>query len=429
MLDIKIIRDNPDLIKDNLKKRGNLEKVRLVDDLLEFDKKLREKIKEADELKHKRNIISEEIAELKRKKKDVAKLLKEVEKIPERIKSLDEDINGLQERLKYAIMRIPNLLHDSVSIGKEEKDNVVVRKFGEPPKFGFKPKNHLEIIKSLGLVDDERAEKVAGRGFVYLKGSLALLDRALQNYAIDFLMKRGYLFVYPPHALRRKSYEGMVDLADFESMMYKVDNEDLYLIATAEHPIGAMFQDEVLNKKDLPLRMVGFSTNFRKEVGAHGKYTKGLFRMHQFNKVEQFIFCLPKDSWMHHEDLQKNSEDLYNSLGLHFRTVILCSGETGVVSAKTYDIELWMADDTYRESGSNSNCLDYQARRLNLKYREKEGQAPKDFVHTLNNTAIATSRTMVAIIEQFQQKDGTVLIPKILLPYMNGIKKLEKLQS
>jgi seryl-tRNA synthetase len=427
MLDIRIIRDSPDLIKDNLKKRGNLEKIKLVDDLLEFDKKLRERIKEADELKHKRNIISEEIAELKRKKKDVAKFLKEAEKIPDKIKSLDEDISGLQERLKYAIMRIPNLLHDSVPVGKDEHDNLVVRKFGEPPKFSFTPKNHLDILKNLGLVDDERAEKVTGRGFFYLKGPLALLDRALQSYAIDFLMKRSYVFVYPPHMLRRKPYEGMVDLADFENMMYKIENEDLYLIATAEHPIGAMFQDEVLNKKDLPLKMVGFSTNFRKEVGAHGKYTKGLFRMHQFNKVEQFIFCLPKDSWDYHEELQKNSEDLYKNLGLHFRTVTLCSGEAGVVSAKTYDIELWMADGVYREVGSNSNCLDYQARRLNLRYREKEGQAPAGFVHTLNNTAIATSRAMVAIIEQLQQTDGSVIIPKVLQPYM-GMKKLEKLK-
>jgi seryl-tRNA synthetase len=187
-----------------------------------------------------------------------------------------------------------------------------------------------------------------------------------------------------------------------------------------------MFKDEVLNKKDLPMKIVGFSTNFRKEVGAHGKYTKGLFRMHQFNKVEQFIFCLPEDSWKYHEELQKNAEELYEKLDLHFRTVVLCSGETGVVSSKTYDIEMWMSDGIYREVGSNSNCLDYQARRLNLKYRDKEGQAPKGFVHTLNNTAIATSRTIVAIIEQFQQKDGTILIPKVLWPYMNGVKKLEK---
>jgi len=427
MLDIKLIRDNPKIVEDNLRKRGDEEKLKLLKALIESDKKYREELQELEKLKHDRNVISEEIAKLKKEGKDASKKIKEASEIPEKIKKLEEDVLRQKDMIDFSLMRLPNILHESVPIGKGEEENVEIRKFGKLPKFNFKPKNHLEILKNLGLIDDERAEKVAGRGFFYLKGSLALLDRALQSYAIDFLMKKDYLFIYPPHMLRREPYEGMVDLTDFENMMYKVENEDLYLVATAEHPIGAMFKDEILNKKDLPMKMVGFSTNFRKEVGAHGKYTKGLFRMHQFNKVEQFIFCLPEDSWEYHEELQKNAEELYKNLGLYFRTVVLCSGETGMVSAKTYDIELWMADGAFREVGSNSNCTDFQARRLNLRYRDKEGQAPKDVVHTLNNTAIATSRTMVALIEQFQQKDGTVLIPKVLWPYMNGIKKLEKL--
>ncbi|MEM5872526.1 MAG: serine--tRNA ligase [Candidatus Aenigmatarchaeota archaeon] len=427
MLDIKLIRENPNFVEENLKKRGNEEKIKLLHSLIENDKKYRENLKELEKLKHEKNVISDEIANLKKQGKDVSKKIKEASELPKKIKKLEEEVLKQKEMINFALLRIPNLIHDSVPIGKSEEDNVVIRTYGKPPKFDFQPKNHLEILKGLGLIDDERAEKVVGRGFFYLKDSLALLDRALQTYAIDFLMKKGYTFIYPPHMLRRKPYEGMVDLADFENMMYKIENEDLYLIATAEHPIGAMFKDEIINKKDLPMKFVGFSTNFRKEVGSHGKYTKGLFRMHQFNKVEQFIFCLPEDSWKYHEELQKNSEELYKNLGLHFRTVVLCSAETGVVSAKTYDIELWMADGVYREVGSNSNCLDYQARRLNIRYREKEGQAPAGFVHTLNNTAIATSRTMVALIEQFQQKDGTVLIPKVLWPYMNGIKKLDRL--
>ena len=428
MLYIKLIRENPKIVEENLKKRGDEEKLKLLKALIESDKKYRNELQELEKLKHDRNIISDQIAKLKKEKKDATKKIKEASEIPVKIKKLEEDVIRLKDMVDFSIMRLPNILSDTVPIGHGEEENVVVKTFGKPPKFDFQSKNHLEIIKNLGLIDDERAEKVTGRGFFYLRGSLALLDRALQSYAIESLMKKGYLFIYPPHMLRRAPYEGMVDLADFENVMYKIENEDLYMVATAEHPVGAMFKDEVLNQKDLPLKIVGFSTNFRKEVGAHGKYTKGLFRMHQFNKVEQFIFCLPEDSWKYHEELQKNAEELYENLGLHFRTVVLCSGETGKVSAKTYDVESWMSDGIYREVGSNSNCLDFQARRLNLKYREKEGQAPKGFVYTLNNTAIATSRTMVTLIEQFQQKDGTVLIPKVMWPYMNGIKKLEKIK-
>ncbi len=424
MLDIKLIREHPEVVRNDLKKRGDTEKFRMLNDLIAYDGEWRQRLAQVNELRRRRNVITAEIAELKKKGADASAKLREAEDISAKIKQLEEQVKNCREKINQILMRLPNILHESVPEGKGEENNVEIRKYGEPPKFDFKPKNHLNILKGLGLIDDERAEKVAGRGFFYLKGPLALLDRALQSYAIEFLMKKGYLLVYPPHMLRRAPYEGMVDLADFESMMYKIDNEDLYLIATAEHPIGAMFKDEVLNKEDLPLKMVGFSTNFRKEIGAHGKYTKGLFRMHQFNKVEQFIFCLPEDSWKYHEELQKNSEELYKNLGLHFRTVVLCSGETGVVSAKTYDTELWMADGIFREVGSNSDCLDYQARRLNLKYREKEGQAPKGFVHTLNNTAIATSRTMVALIEQCQQKDGTIKVPKVLQPYMSGTTKI-----
>ena len=428
MLDIKIIRENPMIVEENLKKRGDEDKLKLLKELVINDKKYREELQELEKLKHGRNVVSEEIAKLKKDGKDASRKIKEVSEIPNKINALEEDVIKLKDGIDVSLMRLPNLLHESVPIARGETGNVEVRKYGKPPKFNFEPKNHLDILKNLGLIDDERAEKVIGRGFFYLKGSLALLDRALQSYAIELLMKKGYLFIYPPHMLRREPYSGMVDMSDFENVMYKIEKEDAYMIATAEHPIGAMLKDEVLNKKDLPLKIVGFSTNFRKEVGAHGKYTKGLFRMHQFNKVEQFIFCLPEDSWDYHEELQKNSEELYKNLGLHFRTIVLCSGETGVVSSKTYDVELWMSDGVYREVGSNSNCADYQARRLNLRYRDKEGQAPKGFVHTLNNTAIATSRTMVALIEQCQQKDGTVLIPKALWPYMNGIKKLEKIK-
>jgi len=428
MLDIKLIRENPKVIEENLKKRMDEEKLKMLADLIEKDKKYREDLQELEKLKHDRNVISEEIAALKKAGKDTSTKVKKASEIPNKIKKLEEEVLKLKEKIDFYLMSLPNILHESVPIGKDENDNVVIKTWGKAPKFDFEPKSHAEILTNLGLLDEERGAKVAGRGFYYLKGSLALLDQAIIKYAIDFLVKKGYVFVLPPCMLKRDAYKGMVDLADFENVMYKIENEDLYMIATAEHPIGSMYKDEVLNRKDLPIKFVGLSTNFRREVGAHGKYTKGLFRVHQFNKVEQFIFCLPEDSWKSHEELQKNSEELYQGLGLHYQVTNVCTGDIGSIAAKKYDILCWMADGVFREIGSNSNCTDYQARRLNLKYREKEGQAPSGFVHTLNNTALATSRTIVAIVEQFQQKDGTVLIPEVLWPYMNGIKKLEALK-
>jgi len=225
--------------------------------------------------------------------------------------------------------------------------------------------------------------------------------------------------------IRRAAYEGVTDLADFESVMYKVEDEDLYLIATSEHAMAAMLQDETLLAESLPIRLCGVSPCFRREVGAHGKYTKGLFRVHQFHKVEQFIFSLPEQSWELHEELQRNCEELYQGLGLHYRVVNVCTGDIGIIAAKKYDTEVWMADGEFREIGSNSNCTDYQARRLNVKYRLKEGAPPEGFVHTLNNTAMATSRTMIAVIEQYQREDGTVRVPEALQPYMNGLKVID----
>jgi seryl-tRNA synthetase len=426
MLDIKLIRENPDLIKKNLEKRQDFEKIKWVDELLESDKKRRDLIARVNELRKKRNDVTEEIAKLKKQGKDASTLLKEVKEIPERIKQIEEELSKHEERVNWYLLRLPNLLHDSVPVGKDEKDNVVMKVWGKPPKFDFQPRNHLEILENLGLIEMEKAAKVAGAGFYYMKEELVLLDQAIQKFAIDLLRKKGYKLIQPPYMLRKDAYMGVTDLEAFHDVLYKIEGEDLYMIATSEHPLGAMFMNEVFSKKDLPLKLIGVSPCFRKEVGTHGKYTKGLFRVHQFHKVEQFIFCLPEDSWKLHEELQENSEELYQSLGLHYRVVNVCTGDIGSIAAKKYDIEVWMADGQFRESGSNSNCTDYQARRLNIKYRQKEGQAPIGFVHTLNNTALATSRTIIAIVEQYQQKDGSVVIPKALRPYMNGIEVLKK---
>jgi seryl-tRNA synthetase len=424
MLDIKLIREHPEVVRSNLEKRGDAEKLRMLDDLIRFDQEWRELLTKVNDLRHRRRLVTEEIAALKKAGKDTSKKVEEAKNIPQEIQKLEAQVEERREKVNQILLRLPNVLHESVPVGKDESANEIVRVIGRPPKFDFGPKNHLEIIENLGLIDAERAAKVAGHGFNYLKGALALLDFAISSYAVDLLIKRGYQIVEPPSMLHKKPYMGATDLETFEDQLYKIEGEDLYLIATAEHPLAAMFMDEVIEQKDLPVKLVGYSTNFRKEVGAHGKYTKGLFRMHQFNKVEQFIFCLPEDSWKFHEEVQKNSEDLYEGLGLHFRTVNICTADIGNMAAKRYDIEVWMADGVFRESGSNSNCTDYQARGLNVKYREKEGMAPAGFLHTINNTALATSRTMMAILEQCQQKDGTVLVPKALQPYMHGIKIL-----
>jgi seryl-tRNA synthetase len=426
MIDAKLIRTNPDLIRENLKRRNNPENLRLLDEFIEADKAWRSLLTEVNDWRRKRNELSTQIAEMKKKNRDTSAFLEEAENIQAKTADLGVRAEEYRQKSKSLLMRIPNLLHESVPYGKDENENVEVRRWGSPIKFGFEPKNHLEIVMELGLIDEERANKVAGTGFYYLKDELALLDLAVQRFAIDFMMKQGYTLIEPPFMLRRKPYEGVTDISDFETVMYKIEDEDHYLIATSEHPIAAMFMDETLSINELPAKFIGVSTNFRKEIGTHGKYTKGFFRMHQFNKIEQFIFCLPTQSWDFHEELQHNCEQLYQMLGLHYRVVNDCTGDIGIVAAKKYDTEVWMADGNFREVGSNSNCTDYQARRLNIKYREGTGKPRKDFVHTLNNTALATSRTMMAILEQYQQKDGTVIVPKVLRPYMNNIDRLTK---
>ncbi|MEM2341820.1 MAG: serine--tRNA ligase [Candidatus Bathyarchaeia archaeon] len=425
MIDVKLIREKTDFVRENIKRRNDPEKLRILDEFIEVDREWRALQTELNNLRRKRNELSLVIAQKKKMGEAESHLLIEAERIQNEIKRLERDVEERKRRVTNLLMRIPNLLHESVPYGHDENDNVEIRRWGSPPKFDFPPKSHIEIAKDLGLVDEERANKVAGSGFFYFKEELVLLDLAIQRFAIDFLRKRGFILIEPPFMLHRKPYEGCVDLEDFEKVMYKIEGEDLYLIATSEHPIAAMFMDETLDKSLLPLKFVGISTNFRKEVGTHGKYTKGFFRMHQFNKVEQFVFCLPEQSWEIHEELQRNCEEMYQMLGLHYRVVNVCTGDIGTVAAKKYDTEVWMVDGKFREIGSNSNCTDYQARRLNIKYREGPGRPPKGYVHTLNSTALATSRTMMAILEHYQQRDGSVIIPEVLRPYMNYIEKLE----
>ena len=324
-------------------------------------------------------------------------------------------------------MQLPNLLDESVPLGKDSNDNVQVKTWGTIPKFNFPIKNHIDLALDLDQIDMERAGKISGARFFYLKNQVAQLDMALMSFAIEELTKKGYTPIIPPYLMNREAYEGVTALGDFADVLYKVENEDLYLIATSEHPMAAMYMNEVLKEQDMPLKLAGISTCFRKEAGAHGKDTRGIFRTHQFNKIEQFIFCKPEDSTKLHEELLQNAEELLQKLELPYRVVNVCTGDIGTVAAKKYDIEAWMpAQNGYREVVSCSNCTDYQGRRLGIRYREKEGAPPKGFVHTLNSTAVATGRTIVAIIENNQQEDGTINIPSALRKYMGNREKIDK---
>lgn len=426
MLDIKLIRENPELVRNNMAKRGDPENLKMLDELIEYDERWRQLLTELNKLRHERRILTTEIADLKKNGKDVSTKISKAKTIDTEITSLNQQVNEYEEKTRYYLMRIPNLLHESVPIGKDEYDNVPIRKWDKTPKFSFPVKDHIDLGLSLDIMDIERAGKITGARFFYLKREGVLLDMALLNFALEEMIKKGYTPIEPPFLMRHKPYEGVIALSDFENDLYKIENEDLYLIATSEHPMAAMFMNETLKAEDLPMKLVGMSANFRKEAGAHGKDTRGIFRTHQFNKVEQFVFCEPKDSWKIHEELIQNGEELVQKLGLSYRVVNVCTGDIGTVAAKKYDIEAWMhAQNAYREIISCSNCTDYQTRRLNTRYREKEGEPPKGFVYTLNSTALATGRTIVAILENYQQEDGSVIVPEVLRKYMAGIEKIE----
>ena len=416
MLDIKFIRENPETVRKDLEKRNDKEKIEWLEDLLKSDVEYRKLLQENQTLRQRRNQITDEINKLKKQGEDIKDKIQEAKELPAKIKQSDERIEELKSKIDYYLMRLPNILHESVPIGKDANDNVVVKTWGEKPKFSFELKPHGELLQELGLANFEKASEVSGHGFYYLIGDIARLELALVNFAVDFLTKKDYVLVEPPLMLRRKPYEGVTDLKDFETMMYKIEDEDLLLIATSEHPIAAMLMNETYDEKQLPLKFAGLSPCFRKELGSHSIDTRGLFRVHHFNKVEQFIFCKSEDSWKFHEELLKNGEEIFQKLKLPYRVVNICTGDIGTVAAKKYDIEAWFPrENLYREVISCSNCTSYQATRLNIKYRKGE---EKEFVHTLNSTAVATGRAIRAIVENYQQKDGTIKVPTVLQKYM-----------
>ena len=420
MLDIRFVRANPDAVRSDLKKRNDPGKLAWVDDVLVKDARSRELKVQTDELRRRRNVISREINEARKAGKDAAPLLQEAANLPQKIKDNDAEQDEIARIVHHYLMRLPNILDDSVPQGKDDTENVEIKQVGTPRTLDFELKNHGQLAADKGWADFERATKIAGAGFYFLKGNLVLLDLALQRFALDLLAQRGFTPILPPFMINRSSYEGVTDLDDFENVMYKIDGDDAYLIATSEHPIGAMYRDEIFEEKDLPLRLAGISSCFRREIGSHGLDTKGLFRVHQFSKVEQFVFCRPEDSWQIHDELLANAEEVFHALGLPYRVVNICTGDIGTVAAKKYDIEVWMPrESAYKEVVSCSNCTAYQAVRLNIRVRDKENFESKRYVHTLNSTAIATSRAMRAILENCQEKDGSVVIPPVLRKYMN----------
>ena len=426
MLDIKFVRDNSELVKENLRKRGMPEKVPHVSALLQVDAKWRQLLVEADQLRRKRNEITQAIAEARKKGQDPSALMKQAEAIPDQIKHVEAQVDQHKQEAEQILLSIPNMVHESVPFGKDENDNVEVRRWGEIPKLNFKPSDHIDLGLKLGLIDVEKAGQVAGARFYFLRGDLVRLNYALIQYGLDFILKKGFQLYQPPYMLRRDVVAGAVALSDFEETIYKIENEDLYLLPTAEHALLGLHKDDILEADKLPLHYAGVSPCFRKEAGAHGRDTKGIFRVHHFEKVEQFIFSRPEDSWNLHEELLHNVEEFFQSLKMPYRVVNVCTGDLGTVAAKKYDLEAWLpGQGKYREMASCSNCTSYQAVRSKIRYREKPSQ-PTMHLHTLNSTLIATERAIVAILENNQNTDGTVSIPKVLQSYMGGQERIPR---
>ena len=421
MLDPKLIKEKPEIIRNMLKSRA----VEFdLDGLIESDQKRREFIIKTDELRKKKNQVAIAISEKKKAGNDASTILIEMKNISNELTKLESEQVEIEKKYLKLASTIPNLIHDSVPIGIDDSSNKEIKKWGNIPKFNFKIKDHIDISEDLDLVDLERAAKVAGARFYYLKNDLVRLNQALIHFGLDFLTEKGYSLVQPPYMINRESMEGAVIAEDFEEVIYKVQEEDLYMIGTSEHAMAAMHSKEIIEGKKIPMKYAGVSPCFRKEAGAHGRDQKGIFRVHQFDKIEQFIFSRPEDSWKEHEKMLAVAEEFYQKLEIPYRVMLLSSGDIGKISAKTYDIEAWMAgQNAYREIVSCSNCLEYQARRLKIRFRDKTNEDTQ-YVHTLNSTLIATTRVLVAIMENFQTKDGHIRIPQVLQSYMGNQKEI-----
>ncbi|BAI61818.1 seryl-tRNA synthetase [Methanocella paludicola SANAE] len=419
MLELKFVRNNPEVVREALAKRHA--SAEPLDKLLEYDKAWREALKEGDVLKHQRNTVSLEIAKLKKEKQDAKEKIDEMRGISDRIKAIDEQLRDYESRMQDLLLNIPNIPSTTTPIGRDENDNPVVRVVGEPTKFGFTPKNHWDIGEDLDILDFKRAVKISGEGFTVYKGMGAKLERALINFMLDVHSRQGYTEVFPPVLMNEKAMTGTGQLPKFKEDMYAC-TDGYYLAPTAEVPVTNLYMDEYL--ENLPIYLTAYTACFRREAGKHGQDTRGIIRQHQFNKVELVKFSLPETSYEEHEKLTRDAEEILQLLKLPYRVINLCTGDLGFSAAKTYDIEVWVpAQGKYREISSCSNFESYQARRANIRYRTPEG--PK-FVHTLNGSGLAVGRTVVAILENYQREDGSVEIPEALRPYMGGATEIKK---
>jgi seryl-tRNA synthetase len=419
MLDVKLLRANFAEVKEKLQHRG--------EDLTDFGKfeeldvRRRELIVDSEALKSKRNEVSQQVAFLKREKKDADHLIAEMRKVGDKIKGIDDELRGVEETLEQLLLSIPNIPHESVPVGDTEDENIEIRKWGTVPEFSFEPKPHWEVAEKLGILDFERAGKVTGSRFVFYKGLGARLERALISFMLDLHVdEHGYKEILPPYMVNRASMTGTGQLPKFEEDAFKVSNVDYFLIPTAEVPVTNMHRDEILSGEELPIKYAAYSACFRSEAGSAGRDTRGLIRQHQFNKVELVKFVKPEESYEELEKLTNNAEKVLQLLGLPYHVLSMCTGDLGFTAAKKYDIEVWIPSaDVYREISSCSNFEAFQARRANIRFR-RDPKAKLEFVHTLNGSGLAIGRTVAAILENFQQEDGSVIIPEVLRPYMGN---------
>jgi len=429
VLDLKFVRENIELVRRKLKERGSPFDL---NELERVDVERRKLLVEVEELRHRRNLVSEEVGRRKRAGEEVEALTAEMREVSARIKKLDEAVKAYEERLKALLLELPNLPHASVPVGKGSEENVLVRRWGEPRRFPFKPKPHWELGENLGILDLGRAAKLAGTRFALLRGAGALLERALINFMLDLhTNEHGYTEVFPPLLVNADTMMGTGQLPKFEEDLFKTskaEEEDgrLYLIPTAEVPVTNLHREEILPPGTLPLRYVAYTPCFRREAGSYGKDVRGIMRQHQFNKVELVMFVEPEKSDEALEELTRHAEEVLKRLKIPYQVVALCTGDLGFAAAKTYDIEVWLpSQGVYREISSCSNCGDFQARRAGIRFR-RSPKASAEYVHTLNGSGLAVGRTWIAVVENYQQEDGSILIPEVLRPYMNGLERITR---
>jgi seryl-tRNA synthetase len=423
MLDIRFIRENPETVKENIKKKLQEDKLPLVDDIVSKDEDYRRLLQESEKLRHDRNEVTKKINETKKSGGDVTALMQQAKDIPQKIKDAEEKVDALRKEISEIMLEIPNIMHESVPLGKDDSENVEVEKFGEITEKGFEVKSHVEICENLGVADFDSSARVSGNGFYYIEGDLALMNQALLRYAVDVMTSHGFTYVETPLMLREEIIDQVTDLADKQQQIYVTKDEPLALIGTSEHSLIGRFAGQTIEDAKLPIKHTSYSMCFRKEIGSHGIDEKGLFRTHQFNKIEMVVICKPEESMDYYEKMKKITVEIFDSLDIPGRVLAICSGDLGVLKHVQVDVEAWSPRrKEYFEVGSCSNLTEAQAIKLNI--RASTG-GEKYVPHTLNNTAIATSRAMVAIIENFQNEDGSITIPGALRPYMNNLEKIE----